>query len=160
MWCTGALHHSEDCVCVCVYWTDIDECELDMHDCQPSQQCINTVGTYTCQCPDGYSKIGIECVGKRRNYLSLKYGSIFTEWNWNKFKIYMKSAVKNHHGQFNLYRIRLLFYSLQCRLLSSVRYWRVQVQVLSASLRERAGIFLLWMWAWIPAGRKQPILCW
>uniref|UniRef100_A0A671RYY1 EGF containing fibulin extracellular matrix protein 2b n=1 Tax=Sinocyclocheilus anshuiensis TaxID=1608454 RepID=A0A671RYY1_9TELE len=41
---------------------DIDECELDMHDCQPSQECINTVGTYTCQCPDGYSKIGIECV--------------------------------------------------------------------------------------------------
>ncbi|KTF72580.1 hypothetical protein cypCar_00044352, partial [Cyprinus carpio] len=41
---------------------DIDECELDTHDCQPSQECINTVGTYTCQCPDGYSKIGIECV--------------------------------------------------------------------------------------------------
>ncbi|XP_060791129.1 EGF-containing fibulin-like extracellular matrix protein 2 [Neoarius graeffei] len=41
---------------------DIDECELDMHDCQPSQQCINTLGTYTCQCPDGYRKIGQECV--------------------------------------------------------------------------------------------------
>jgi len=41
---------------------DVDECELDLHDCQPSQQCVNTVGTYSCQCPDGYSKIGIECV--------------------------------------------------------------------------------------------------
>ncbi|XP_026051083.1 EGF-containing fibulin-like extracellular matrix protein 2 [Carassius auratus] len=41
---------------------DIDECELDMHDCQPSQECINTVGTYTCQCPHGYSKTSIECV--------------------------------------------------------------------------------------------------
>ncbi|XP_051960838.1 EGF-containing fibulin-like extracellular matrix protein 2 [Xyrauchen texanus] len=41
---------------------DIDECELNQHDCQPSQQCMNTLGTYTCQCPDGYSKIGIECV--------------------------------------------------------------------------------------------------
>ncbi|XP_055035990.1 EGF-containing fibulin-like extracellular matrix protein 2b [Misgurnus anguillicaudatus] len=41
---------------------DINECELNLHDCQPSQQCINTVGTFTCQCPDGYSKIGIECV--------------------------------------------------------------------------------------------------
>ncbi|XP_051534042.1 EGF-containing fibulin-like extracellular matrix protein 2b isoform X1 [Myxocyprinus asiaticus] len=41
---------------------DIDECKLDQHDCQPSQQCMNTLGTYTCQCPDGYSKIGIECV--------------------------------------------------------------------------------------------------
>lgn len=43
---------------------DINECELNLHDCQPSQQCINTVGTYTCQCPDGYNKIGIECVGE------------------------------------------------------------------------------------------------
>ncbi|GAA6105647.1 EGF-containing fibulin-like extracellular matrix protein 2 [Tachysurus ichikawai] len=41
---------------------DIDECELDLHDCQPSQHCINTLGTYTCQCTDGYRKIGQECV--------------------------------------------------------------------------------------------------
>uniref|UniRef100_A0A8C7TW05 EGF containing fibulin extracellular matrix protein 2b n=1 Tax=Oncorhynchus mykiss TaxID=8022 RepID=A0A8C7TW05_ONCMY len=49
------------CVCVCVF-SDVDECVLDLHDCQPSQQCVNTVGTYSCQCPDGYSNIGIECV--------------------------------------------------------------------------------------------------
>ncbi|XP_058272407.1 EGF-containing fibulin-like extracellular matrix protein 2 [Hemibagrus wyckioides] len=41
---------------------DVDECELNLHDCQPSQHCINTLGTYTCQCPDGYRKIGQECV--------------------------------------------------------------------------------------------------
>ncbi|XP_062867718.1 EGF-containing fibulin-like extracellular matrix protein 2 [Trichomycterus rosablanca] len=41
---------------------DVDECELGLHNCQPSQECINTVGTFTCQCPDGYSKIGVECV--------------------------------------------------------------------------------------------------
>uniref|UniRef100_A0AAY5KC74 EGF-like domain-containing protein n=2 Tax=Esox lucius TaxID=8010 RepID=A0AAY5KC74_ESOLU len=41
---------------------DVDECILDLHDCQPSQQCLNTVGTYSCQCPEGYSKIGLECV--------------------------------------------------------------------------------------------------
>lgn len=54
-----------------MFWTDIDECELDMHDCQPSQECINTVGTYTCQCPDGYNKIGIECVGKKSSIQDL-----------------------------------------------------------------------------------------
>ncbi|XP_039625064.1 EGF-containing fibulin-like extracellular matrix protein 2a isoform X1 [Polypterus senegalus] len=41
---------------------DVDECEQDLHDCQPSQQCINTAGSFTCRCPDGYRKIGTECV--------------------------------------------------------------------------------------------------
>lgn len=47
---------------VCV--PDVDECEYDLHDCQPSQQCINTPGGFHCQCPDGYRKIGTECVGE------------------------------------------------------------------------------------------------
>uniref|UniRef100_A0A4W4EHK6 EGF containing fibulin extracellular matrix protein 2b n=1 Tax=Electrophorus electricus TaxID=8005 RepID=A0A4W4EHK6_ELEEL len=38
------------------------QCKLEMHDCQPSQHCLNTLSTYTCQCPDGYSKFGLECV--------------------------------------------------------------------------------------------------
>uniref|UniRef100_A0A669E1B3 EGF containing fibulin extracellular matrix protein 2a n=1 Tax=Oreochromis niloticus TaxID=8128 RepID=A0A669E1B3_ORENI len=42
--------------------TDIDECERHEHDCQPSQECINSVGAFTCQCPDGYRKVGTECV--------------------------------------------------------------------------------------------------
>ncbi|XP_042349831.1 EGF-containing fibulin-like extracellular matrix protein 2a [Plectropomus leopardus] len=41
---------------------DINECERDEHDCQPSQQCINTLGAFTCQCPDGYRKVGTECI--------------------------------------------------------------------------------------------------
>ncbi|MGH0176923.1 UNVERIFIED_CONTAM: hypothetical protein FKN15_073883 [Acipenser sinensis] len=41
---------------------DIDECERDLHDCQPSQQCTNTPGSFTCTCPDGYRKISSECV--------------------------------------------------------------------------------------------------
>ncbi|TRY87414.1 hypothetical protein DNTS_013895 [Danionella cerebrum] len=51
----GYQAQGESCV-------DIDECVLEMHDCQPSQDCINTVGSFNCQCPEGYSKIGIECV--------------------------------------------------------------------------------------------------
>lgn len=44
--------------------TDVDECERDEHDCQPSQDCINTLGAFTCQCPDGYRKVGTECIGE------------------------------------------------------------------------------------------------
>ncbi|KAH1167842.1 hypothetical protein KIL84_003325 [Mauremys mutica] len=41
---------------------DVDECEYELHDCQPSQECINTAGAFHCKCPDGYRKIGSECV--------------------------------------------------------------------------------------------------
>lgn len=44
--------------------TDVNECEREEDDCQPSQQCINTLGAFTCQCPDGYRKVGTECIGK------------------------------------------------------------------------------------------------
>ena len=58
------------CVCVCVcglcvyVFTDVDECELALHDCQPSQLCVNTGGTYSCHCPDGYTQNGLECAGE------------------------------------------------------------------------------------------------
>ena len=35
--------------------TDIDECSLGTDDC--SQECINTEGSYTCQCFPSYSMI-------------------------------------------------------------------------------------------------------
>nr|XP_023415512.1 EGF-containing fibulin-like extracellular matrix protein 2 [Loxodonta africana] len=42
--------------------TDVDECNQALHDCRPSQQCHNLPGSYQCTCPDGYRKIGPECV--------------------------------------------------------------------------------------------------
>ncbi|XP_048885873.1 EGF-containing fibulin-like extracellular matrix protein 2a [Brienomyrus brachyistius] len=41
---------------------DVDECEQDTHDCQPSQECFNVLGGFTCQCPEGYRKVGTECI--------------------------------------------------------------------------------------------------
>ena len=78
------------CVCVCVlYCIDVDECELDLHDCQPSQQCVNMVGTFSCQCPDGYSKIGVECVGKRCQPLDTH---THTHTHTNMFSIFKKEG--------------------------------------------------------------------
>ncbi|XP_032494825.1 EGF-containing fibulin-like extracellular matrix protein 2 isoform X1 [Phocoena sinus] len=42
--------------------TDVDECAQALHDCRPSQECHNLPGSYQCTCPDGYRKIGPECV--------------------------------------------------------------------------------------------------
>uniref|UniRef100_A0A8W4F9D3 EGF containing fibulin extracellular matrix protein 2 n=1 Tax=Sus scrofa TaxID=9823 RepID=A0A8W4F9D3_PIG len=41
---------------------DVDECAQALHDCRPSQDCHNLPGSYQCTCPDGYRKIGPECV--------------------------------------------------------------------------------------------------
>lgn len=30
---------------------DINECDSDLHTCHPSAQCINTDGSFTCECP-------------------------------------------------------------------------------------------------------------
>lgn len=67
-------HNNNDNVIVIIFFfnvcfisltnTDINECEREEHDCQPSQECINTVGAFTCQCPDGYRKVGTECIGE------------------------------------------------------------------------------------------------
>ncbi|EPQ06543.1 EGF-containing fibulin-like extracellular matrix protein 2 [Myotis brandtii] len=42
--------------------SDVDECAQALHDCRPSQDCHNLPGSYQCTCPDGYRKIGPECV--------------------------------------------------------------------------------------------------
>ncbi|KAJ8411933.1 hypothetical protein AAFF_G00155710 [Aldrovandia affinis] len=41
--------------------TDIDECETESHQCNPTQVCINTSGGYTCTCTEGYWLISGQC---------------------------------------------------------------------------------------------------
>ena len=44
---------------------DIDECQPG-NDCVEHANCVNTVGTYRCECEAGYRGNGkIECAGKR-----------------------------------------------------------------------------------------------
>lgn len=46
----------EDGVC-----NDIDECEAESHQCNPTQVCINTAGGYTCSCSEGYWLVVGQC---------------------------------------------------------------------------------------------------
>ena len=41
---------------------DFDECNLGFDRCHWTQECVNTDGTYTCECIDGYEKIDTRCV--------------------------------------------------------------------------------------------------
>ena len=43
--------------------SDIDECAQNSHTCDINANCKNTVGSYDCQCHQGYSGNGNTCTG-------------------------------------------------------------------------------------------------
>ena len=38
---------------------DIDECELGVDNCLPNAPCINTIGSFECVCPPGFTGDGM-----------------------------------------------------------------------------------------------------
>ena len=42
---------------------DANECNLGTYTCDSNANCINTVGSYTCQCRSGYDGDGHSCIG-------------------------------------------------------------------------------------------------
>ena len=43
---------------------DIDECTTGTDNCDMNARCIDTPGSFTCACNQGYSGNGVNCVGK------------------------------------------------------------------------------------------------
>ena len=41
--------------------TDIDECNLGIHDCAEDAMCTDSDGSYTCTCNAGYTGDGKTC---------------------------------------------------------------------------------------------------
>ena len=46
-------------------YADIDECELNIDNCDTieNSECMNTPGSYVCDCMPGYTKNGTSCIG-------------------------------------------------------------------------------------------------
>eukprot|EP00124_Ichthyophonus_hoferi_P001618 Ihof_evm4s89 gene=Ihof_evmTU4s89 len=40
---------------------DVDECTANTHSCDANAECLNTQGSFTCSCKEGYASIGEEC---------------------------------------------------------------------------------------------------
>ena len=43
--------------------TDVDECVLGLDVCDGDATCVDTVGSYTCSCDEGYTGDGLSCEG-------------------------------------------------------------------------------------------------
>lgn len=44
--------------------TDMNECALNLASCAQDAECVNTVGSFACQCKDGFTGDGEICLGK------------------------------------------------------------------------------------------------
>ena len=53
-------------VIFCCWWNliDIDECITITPNCSHNAQCVDTLGSYQCQCTNGYAGDGYDCTGK------------------------------------------------------------------------------------------------
>ena len=74
----------------CVF-SDINECTAGTHNCNQGTQCINTIGSFRCTCPDGYSYDGTTCKGKQpladliaHFYITGKILPHYLSWFWMK----------------------------------------------------------------------------
>ena len=45
------------------FFSDIDECALNSHNCSENADCTNTQGSHICSCNSGFSGDGYECEG-------------------------------------------------------------------------------------------------
>ena len=45
-------------------FSDIDECSIGAFKCRIHTECVNTIGSYTCKCKQGFYSNGPHCLGK------------------------------------------------------------------------------------------------
>jgi len=56
-----AIEIGFECLTPAMECTDIDECDLETDNCGDNARCINTPGSFTCECNVGYEGDGITC---------------------------------------------------------------------------------------------------
>ena len=48
-----------------IIFADLEECTTNTHNCDVNADCVNTVGSYSCNCRAGYTGDGQTCNGKK-----------------------------------------------------------------------------------------------
>lgn len=63
---------------MCAYVADVNECGSNTALCAPHGTCVDLPGSYTCDCPKGYSVNEQQCQGIV-NYLLYSLGSLVSK---------------------------------------------------------------------------------
>lgn len=72
---------------------DIDECMVDA--CHPNATCVNKIGSFDCNCDEGFVGEGLDCQGTIIVKLSQKrYTDIFQCWSLLFAKLYAFDILK------------------------------------------------------------------
>jgi hypothetical protein len=72
--------------------SDIDECSLGIHKCHANAVCINTNGSYRCECLVGYSGDGKMCKGKYVLVSQSPNNVVRVKLGFSSFPMYISNA--------------------------------------------------------------------
>ena len=53
------------CNCGILFFSDVDECADNLHDCDANANCTNIPGSYSCACNPPYNGYGKKCIKTR-----------------------------------------------------------------------------------------------
>ena len=67
---------------IMILHADVHECDVDRDNCSTNAICINSIGSYICQCQSGYTGSGVTCNGTKISYfLTLKNVNVSSDIN-------------------------------------------------------------------------------
>ena len=64
------------------FYADVNECKLKISNCHEHADCMNTEGSYECQCKDGYQGNGIICTGISSDSMISMYDALNHRSGW------------------------------------------------------------------------------
>ena len=53
---------------------DVDECQLEDDNCHVNATCVDTIGSFVCNCNNGFEGDGVNCAGKTK----FEYPALYT----------------------------------------------------------------------------------
>ena len=90
-------------------FSDIDECSIGAFKCRIHTECINTIGSYTCKCKQGFYSNGPHCLGKNfqvcacssqlliwKRQIQKKKNSVFIFFSFSDFNECLRGSADCH----------------------------------------------------------------